>query len=353
MAAGVLATLSVVSGKRFPNGYPDDNSMALYRESDERYAKRWPTPKAIVPDGSEPDPARKQDVSVYPWEWDPNAPWTFIDFLYPSRWEREFESEVLRLTLRDKVARWGGPHAAVIYLILLYLGQKFMEQRKPFDLKTPLAMWNLFLAIYSFCGLIRVVPHLCLMLYHFGFEYTLCRAGLISYGNGAVGFWIFLFIFSKYVELIDTVFLVLRKKSVPLLHWYHHCSVLLYCWHAYLNEIPAGIYFAAMNYAVHTVMYFYYFLAAVLPKPPRWATYVTIFQLSQMVVGIYITVQSLLTYRNGIKNCDCYVVNLQAAGIMYLSYFLLFAKFFVERYFFKSKPGKKSEEKKIEEKKKD
>ena len=45
--------------------------------------------------------------------------------------------------------------------------------------------------------------------------------------------WVSFFIFSKIPELVDTVFLVLQKKPVIFLHWFHHVTVLLYCWHAY------------------------------------------------------------------------------------------------------------------------
>lgn len=56
---------------------------------------------------------------------------------------------------------------------------------------------------------------------------------------------------------------MLQKKKVIFLHWFHHCTVLLYCWHAYHNRIAPGIWFAAMNYSVHSVMYAYYFAASV------------------------------------------------------------------------------------------
>jgi hypothetical protein len=39
----------------------------------------------------------------------------------------------------------------------------------------------------------------------------------------------------RFAELIDTAFLVLRKRTVNLLHWYHHASVLYYCWLWYVN----------------------------------------------------------------------------------------------------------------------
>merc|ERR1712039_43507 len=121
-------------------------------------------------------------------------------------------------------------------------------------------------------------------------------------------------------------------KPVNFLHWYHHCTVLLYCWHSYMWEISTGIYFTAMNYTVHAVMYYYYFLAAV-GKPPWWSLFVTIIQLSQMGVGIVVVVYHSTTLVYGtIQHCDGHFANNVAALLMYASYFFLFAKFLVERY---------------------
>ena len=84
-----------------------------------------------------------------------------------------------------------------------------------------------------------------------------------SYGQGACGFWVMLFIFSKVPELFDTVFLVLHRHDVIFLHWYHHATVLLYCWHSYASRSSAGLYFVSMNYGVHAVMYAWFAVAAV------------------------------------------------------------------------------------------
>ena len=43
------------------------------------------------------------------------------------------------------------------------------------------------------------------------------------------------------VLFVDTVFLVLQKKPVIFLHWFHHVTVLLYCWHAFANWTASGL----------------------------------------------------------------------------------------------------------------
>ncbi len=50
------------------------------------------------------------------------------------------------------------------------------------------------------------------------------------------------FCFSKLPELIDTVFIVLRKQPLIFLHWYHHASVLVYCWFSYQDYSSTGRY---------------------------------------------------------------------------------------------------------------
>ena len=46
------------------------------------------------------------------------------------------------------------------YVAFCYFGQKYMAKREAFDLRMPLAYWNLFLSTFSFMGMARTVPHL-------------------------------------------------------------------------------------------------------------------------------------------------------------------------------------------------
>lgn len=44
----------------------------------------------------------------------------------------------------------------------------------------------------------------------------------------------------KVPELVDTVFIVLRKRPLIFLHWYHHVTVLLFCWSSFATESGSG-----------------------------------------------------------------------------------------------------------------
>ncbi|KAH9151072.1 hypothetical protein AeRB84_006232 [Aphanomyces euteiches] len=197
-----------------------------------------------------------------------------------------------------------------------------------------LALWNLSLALFSAYGAIRTVPFLINSIVRRGFHHSVCSDATLHYGNGPVGLWVCLFIFSKagtIPELLDTFFIVMRKKPLLFLHWYHHVTVLLFCWHAYSVRSPSGLYFVSMNYLVHAIMYSYYFFTT-LGYRPRWAPVVTVLQLSQMVVGVAVCTWSLF-YLSTDRLCHGNASNLKWGLAMYASYFALFAHFFIERYF--------------------
>ncbi|CAN0011991.1 unnamed protein product [Pylaiella littoralis] len=216
------------------------------------------------------------------------------------------------------------------YLLFCYVGPKIMASRKAFDLRGPLVAWNFLLSAFSFMGMIRTVPHLIHILSIYGFKYTICVKPTMWYGSGAVGLWTQLFILSKIPELGDTIFVVLRKKPLIFLHWYHHVTVLLYCWHSYFEQTTYGLYFVTMNYTVHALMYLYYGLAGMkirLCKP----YYITTIQISQMVVGIAVCVAGGYYIAMG-ETKYISTPNFQAGVVMYFSYMLLFMQYFLGRF---------------------
>merc|ERR1719203_1457714 len=181
-------------------------------------------------------------------------------------------------------------------------------------------------------GASRTVPHLYKGLQERGFEGTICDDGA-WFLNGTSGFWVMLFIYSKMPELIDTLFLVLKRRPVILLHWFHHCTVLMYCWNAYYLKSGPGLWFATMIFCVHAIMYSYYAaMAARLGKLlAPIAPFITGLQILQMMGGMIVVVTASRRLMTDGK-CAADPANMKLGFVMYCSYFILFGMLFWSKY---------------------
>jgi len=231
------------------------------------------------------------------------------------------------------------------YLCVVFNGPKVMA-RYPLGptakslLHFLFVWWNLGLSIFSWIGMFYVVPHLKQHLYEKGFFFTVCERPEFWYSRGKVGFWTEMFILSKFPELLDTVFLVLQSKRVIFLHWYHHVTVLLFCWQAYIRDAGPGLWYCAMNYSVHAFMYLYYAGMAIpttrsLTRP--FAVFITLAQIAQMVAGAFVTLSAAWWWWSG-QTCHVRQSTCCLGVLMYVSYFALFVALFVDKYCVKCKP---------------
>lgn len=75
------------------------------------------------------------------------------------------------------------------------------------------------------------------------------------------------------------------RRNVIFLHWYHHCTVLLFTWYTAAWGTTAGIFFVVVNATVHSFMYYFYFRGA-LGGRISWSKSLTMLQMTQMVAGI-------------------------------------------------------------------
>jgi len=249
---------------------------------------------------------------------------------------------------------WTIPLVAVaLYLLMLLLLIPFMRDRKPINkayINPVVAAWNLGLSLFSFWGLYWTAPHLYSFLVapEHGFRATVCYSAQ-WYGHGYCGKAMAFFIYSKLFELFDTLWLILKKRPVIFLHSYHHITVLLYCWHSYASRISSGLWFGTMNYCVHSLMYFYYFLMTFettrkYAKPFNWI--LTTLQTSQMAVGIFVTIQSMNFGENdSVAPCNVLRTNSFLGLFMYASYFVLFLHFAIMSYCTKPKGAPKDKKK--------
>lgn len=182
--------------------------------------------------------------------------WEYVNFMPLYDW------------MRDNYV-WFPPLMCAIYGAGIVFGKQYFADKEAWSWRTSLAIWNLCLSTFSTIGFFRMTPQLIHNLYHYGLWGQLCLDPESMIGSSTTGLWCMLFVLSKIPEFGDTFFIVIHKKKLMFLHWYHHMSVLMCCWHSFVSKAPTGLFFGTMNYGVHAIMYFYYFLMAIRSKP-KW-----------------------------------------------------------------------------------
>ncbi|XP_030607499.1 elongation of very long chain fatty acids protein 1a [Archocentrus centrarchus] len=214
----------------------------------------------------------------------------------------------------------------------VYVGPRVMSNRKPFHLKTPMIIYNLSMVLLN-----------AFIVYEFmmsGWATTFTwRCDLIDPSTSPQALRMirvaWLFYFSKFIELLDTVFFVLRKKQsqITFLHVFHH-SFMPWTWWWGVTLTPAGgmgSFHAMVNATVHVIMYTYYGLSAAGPRFQKylwWKKYMTAIQLTQFIlVSIHISQYYFM------EKCDYQVPLWIHLVWMYgVLFFLLFSHFWVQAY---------------------
>ncbi|XP_036757632.2 elongation of very long chain fatty acids protein 7 isoform X1 [Manis pentadactyla] len=167
------------------------------------------------------------------------------------------------------------------------LGPKLMENRKPFELKKAMITYNFFIVLFS--------VYMCyeFVMSGWGTGYSF-RCDIVDYSRSPTALRMartcWLYYFSKFIELLDTIFFVLRKKNsqVTFLHVFHH-TIMPWTWWFGVKFAAGGLgtFHALLNTAVHVVMYSYYGLCALGPAYQKylwWKKYLTSLQLVQFII---------------------------------------------------------------------
>eukprot|EP01065_Artemidia_motanka_P009365 TRINITY_DN14784_c0_g1_i1.p2 TRINITY_DN14784_c0_g1~~TRINITY_DN14784_c0_g1_i1.p2 ORF type:complete len:281 (+),score=71.23 TRINITY_DN14784_c0_g1_i1:94-936(+) len=253
---------------------------------------------------------------------------------------------------------WTPPTTATaLYLLFVFAVPKVVPKGGLPGLKPAFFLWNLLLAAFSLFGFWACLSFTIEAAQRRGLKGLVCSDEMIwgtaEIGGsapdsgaacyGAVGLAAVLFTWSKFAELGDTAFLVLRARPVEFLHWYHHATVLMYVWFAFGTGTPSALLFGTMNYTVHSVMYTYYAVSQYSRILYPLRMIVTSMQLAQMVAGVGIGVlTAVYTYQGGCsKTYDTRYFVL--CWSMYCSYLLLFAKLFHASYIAKTRKREKKE----------
>jgi len=210
-------------------------------------------------------------------------------------------NEVLKNVKDPTVDTWilmgsPGPMLGIVGMYLIFvlkIGPKMMEKRPAFQLTTVMIVYNALQVLFS-VWLISLILKVNIKQL---FSDRGCNIQnylspnpensnlQVALSRGA--WWYF---FAKIIELLDTVFFVLRKKQnqITFLHVYHHAATAVFSW-CYLKLLPGeqGVIISFLNSVVHVFMYSYYFIAALGPKYKKylwWKKYMTWIQLVQFLL---------------------------------------------------------------------
>ncbi|KAI4749964.1 elongation of fatty acids protein 3, partial [Aureobasidium sp. EXF-8845] len=239
----------------------------------------------------------------------------------------------------------------ICYYIVVLGGRELMRGREPFKLSFFFKVHNFYLTLISGLLLVLFVEQLLPEIVRNGIFHAVCAYDggwtdklVVLYYNPLTDSWQLNYL-TKYLELIDTCFLFLKKKPLTFLHTYHHGATALLCFTQLLGHTAVSWVPITLNLMVHVVMYWYYFQAA---RGIRiwWKKYITVMQITQFVIDlgfVYFASYTYFTFRYfpSMPNMGiCAGEEFAAfAGMAILSsYLLLFLSFYAATY---KKPTKK------------
>lgn len=212
----------------------------------------------------------------------------------------------------------------------LYAGPRWMAKRKPFKLENVLIGYN------------AVQVLLSVVLVYEGIQggwnghYDL-KCQPVDYSRAPLAMRmaraVWLYYICKVVELLDTVFFVLRKKQnqVSFLHLYHH-TLMPVCGFIGVKYFAGGhgTLLGVINSFIHVCMYAYYMLAAMGPKVQKylwWKRYLTVMQIIQFIIVFYHTLQVQFQPTCAYPKSIAALLTLNAGLFIYM-----FSTFYVKSY---------------------
>ncbi|KAM3962407.1 very long chain fatty acid elongase 7 isoform 1-T2 [Aphomia sociella] len=210
------------------------------------------------------------------------------------------------------------------------LGPKIMANRKPFEFRGVLVVYNLIQTLFSIWIFYEYLASGWWNHYNFTCQLVDYSDSPIALRMAAACWWYY---FSKFTEFADTIFFVMRKKwnQVSMLHIIHHGIMPFSVWMG-LKFAPGGhsTFFALLNTFVHIIMYFYYMVSAMGPKYQKyvwWKKYLTALQLVQFV--LIFTHQLQVFLRPSCQYPRIFVIYIAMHGFLFL---FLFGDFYKAQY---------------------
>ncbi|XP_017037048.1 very long chain fatty acid elongase F-like [Drosophila kikkawai] len=220
---------------------------------------------------------------------------------------------------------------AAYLLFVLKLGPKLMDSRKPFELRGVIKAYNIIQIVYNSALFVLV----CYVVYNF-YDWR-CPLSLPwdHEGKDIERLFANAYYINKYLDLVETVFFVLRKKSrqISFLHVFHHVAVILASYLTQTLYDHGGLvaWMVVLNLIVHACMYTYYLLSSISPEVQKaslwWKKYITTIQLIQFALIMLHMIDMLMQ-----SDCKAPRPGIYAFGFLYSALTVMFSKFYYQSY---------------------
>ena len=228
---------------------------------------------------------------------------------------------------------WTVTICLIYYYFVKVWGPRFMEKRPPFELRGLMMIYNVLQVLFN--GWMFLEAGLVAGAWFYNLNNILCRP--IDYSDNPLGYRTlrvgYCFFISKFIDLIDTIFFVLRKKynQITFLHLSHHGLVpIITCFGIRFLNGGNTHFCGLINAFVHVVMYSYYLLSAMGPRiqtfVSKWKRYVTVLQIVQFVA---VSAHSFTLF---FIECDFPVAFAYWIGCTEIFFLVLFLNFFRKTY---------------------
>ncbi|XP_054155269.1 elongation of very long chain fatty acids protein 7-like [Oppia nitens] len=182
---------------------------------------------------------------------------------------------------------------SIYLLIVRVILPIHMKRRPPYDLAKPILWYNTLMVVFNAYGLYWAVRAIDYGRIFLDFTYP-SREDTSEWTMWLMNLgW--LWMGTRFLDLMDTVFFVVRKKEsqITTLHLYHHTVVPILGWVSfkYNAMIPIIRMFLLLNSFIHVMMYSYYALSSLGPSVQKylwWKRYITQCQILQFLIcGCY------------------------------------------------------------------
>lgn len=229
---------------------------------------------------------------------------------------------------------WSGPITfTILYLIVVFSGLKLMKNRQEFKIKPYIFIYNLYQCILNIVCVVLFIREVMSNPIFTGIWGNIPKPGRESFN---ISLLVWIHYNNKYVELLDTLWMILRKKNeqVSFLHCYHHV-LLIWAWFLVCKiETGGDSYFGAcVNSFIHIIMYGYYTLA-LLNIPCPWKRWITNMQMLQFTLCFS---HSCFVVYNG----NAPIILPLAQAFVMINMLVLFGRFYAKSYLNKKTTSKK------------